>query len=53
MRGAGGRGAEIKVSNEKKYLGCFKTFDEAVAIRKAAERFYGFHENHGMRLNDS
>lgn len=29
------------------YLGLFKTFEEAVAARKAAEIRYGFHPNHG------
>lgn len=29
------------------HLGIFHSFDEAVAARKAAERKYGFHENHG------
>lgn len=29
------------------YLGVYADFDEAVAVRKAAEKEYGFHENHG------
>lgn len=30
-------------------LGKFKSFDEAVACRKAAEIKYGYHEQHGMK----
>jgi len=29
------------------YLGRYETFKEAVAARKAAEKIYGYHENHG------
>jgi hypothetical protein len=29
------------------HLGIFKDFDEAVKVRKEAEREYGFHPNHG------
>lgn len=29
------------------YLGAFKNYDEAVAKRKAAEKKYRYHENHG------
>ena len=29
------------------YIGIFETFDEAVAARRAAEREYGLHPNHG------
>jgi hypothetical protein len=27
----------------------FRTFDDAVAARKAAERRFGFHPNHGRK----
>lgn len=39
--------AEIGVDNKKVHLGFFAGFDEAVAARKAAEKKYGFHKNHG------
>lgn len=39
--------AYIEVNLRRKYLGQFPTFDEAVAARKAAERRYNFHKNHG------
>jgi len=32
------------------YLGSFKTRDEAIAARKAAEIKHGFHQNHGRTL---
>lgn len=31
----------------KQHVGYFKTFDEAVAARRDAERLHGYHENHG------
>lgn len=31
----------------KKYLGMFTTFEEALAVRKAAESEHGYHPNHG------
>lgn len=40
--------AEIKVDGRKKHLGLFSKFEDAVAVRKAAEEQYGFHENHGI-----
>lgn len=39
--------ANIKHNGVIHWLGTFPTFDEAVAVRKAAERQYGFHPNHG------
>jgi hypothetical protein len=29
------------------YIGSFKTLDEAIAARDAADREYGYHSNHG------
>ena len=40
--------AYIKVNNKDVHLGTFDSFDEAVAVRKAAEIKYGFHTNHGL-----
>ena len=37
----------VGVNGRSIYLGLFDNFNEAVAARKAAERRYGFHENHG------
>lgn len=39
--------AQIGISGKCKYLGIFSSRDDAVAARRAAERQYGFHENHG------
>lgn len=39
--------AFIKVNNRTRYLGCFDTLGQAAKARKAAEKKYGFHENHG------
>lgn len=41
--------AQIKVDGETINLGSFGSFDEAVIARKAAERKYGFHPNHGRK----
>lgn len=41
--------AQITVNKERKYLGIFYSFDEAVSARKQAESLYGFHRNHGNR----
>lgn len=41
----------ITVNSRLMNLGLFSSFDEAVAVRKAAEREYGYHENHG-RVTD-
>lgn len=40
--------AIIGVESKNKYLGSYEKFEDAVAARKAAEREYGYHENHGM-----
>ena len=40
-------GAQINHAGKSIYLGSFKTLEEAVAARKAAEPLYGYHENHG------
>ena len=39
--------ARITTGGTVFWLGDFETFEEAVAKRKAAEREYGFHKNHG------
>ncbi len=39
--------AEIGIDGKKKHLGCFRTKEEAIAARKAAEIEYGYHPNHG------
>jgi len=39
--------AQIKVNNDRIYLGSFSEIKDAVAARKAAEKSYGFHKNHG------
>ena len=40
--------ARIGVNGTKVLLGAFRTFDEAVAARKAAEKLLDYHENHGL-----
>lgn len=39
--------AEIWVDGRTKQLGRFDSFEEAADARINAEKFYGFHENHG------
>lgn len=41
--------ASISVDNKPVHLGYFETFEEALQARKAGERKYGYHENHGRR----
>ena len=49
-RRAGDRwAAEIKYKGRDVWLGTFDTEAEAIAARRAAERRYGFHKNHGRR----
>jgi len=43
--------AQIKVDSKQIWLGLFETKQEAIQVRKSAEARYGFHENHGMKLN--
>ena len=40
--------AYISVKGKHKTLGGFDNFDEAVAARLAANKQYGYHENHGQ-----
>lgn len=40
--------ARIGVNGTKVLLGTFRTFDEAVAARKAAEKLLDYHVNHGL-----
>ena len=39
--------AQMKIQKKPIYLGVYENFEEAVAARKAAEKQYGFHSNHG------
>lgn len=39
--------AEIKIQGRRKYLGSFKSIEDAASARKAAELEFGFHKNHG------
>lgn len=41
--------ATIRVDKHLVYLGQFSDLESAIAVRKAAEIQYGFHENHGTR----
>lgn len=40
--------ANIRYNYKKIYLGNYDTLEEAAAARKAAEKLYGFHPNHGL-----
>ena len=39
--------ARISLEGTEKYLGVFSDFEEAVAVRRAAEIKYEYHDNHG------
>ena len=39
--------ANITVNGKTMYIGTFTDLEPAARARKGAERFYGFHENHG------
>jgi hypothetical protein len=39
--------AQIKTNRVKHHLGLFDHLEDAAAVRKAAERRFGFHPNHG------
>ena len=41
--------AQIGSRAGKKYLGTYKTLEEAAMARKSAEFLYGYHPNHGNR----
>ena len=41
--------AYITVDTKQQSLGCFDTFEDAVAARKLAEQVHGFHKNHGRQ----
>lgn len=38
----------LKVGDDRGYIGQFKSLDEAVKVRREAERKHDFHENHGQ-----
>ena len=40
--------AQIYIDKKNVNLGYFKTFEEAVKVRKEAEKKYGYHKNHGI-----
>ncbi len=39
--------AEIMVDRKLRFIGYFKSFEDAASARKAAQDHYGFHANHG------
>lgn len=45
--------AHITVCKRFKHLGYFSSLTDASAARKDAEIKYGFHENHGLKLNET
>lgn len=42
--------ARINIDGKNKFLGYFITKAMAIEARKQAEKLYGFHENHGVKL---
>jgi hypothetical protein len=42
--------SQIRVDGRYVYLGLFSDLEKAIEARKAAEAFYGFHQNHGKAL---
>jgi hypothetical protein len=40
--------ASIRFNGKLKHLGLFESFDDAVIVRKEAEKLYNFHPGHGM-----
>jgi hypothetical protein len=42
-------GARILIEGKSKHLGSFDNLEEAIAVRKAFEQDYGYHENHGRK----
>jgi hypothetical protein len=45
--------ARISADGKYKSLGYFLSLDEASAVRKAAEREHGYHENHGRVVDET
>ena len=41
--------ASIRVNNKLIHIGSFKLKDDAIAARKEAEHYHGFHPNHGRQ----
>lgn len=39
--------ANISLDGKQRHLGYFNTKEDAIAVRKAAERTHGYHKNHG------
>lgn len=44
--------AQITVNGRNIYLGSFRKIEDAIVARKKANKKYGFHENHGLKLVD-
>ena len=45
--------ARIKCDGKNHHLGYFANKDDAIKAREAAERRFGFHQNHGAPANDN